>query len=171
MNNNKMSEHNCGGCLFIGNGCLLIETDSTQTYIVKGYKSSVEVLKADGFIPDPYFWELVGTVSGKTVRVSDCACPDNYDDKNETNTILTLSGNYNIYRCKTNNGRIAFWKKNNMDAPKQRHAYWIPSEYGCKCSMCETEYLADDAATFYECHHCHSQMGEPDRRTYNAKLD
>ena len=51
---------------------------------------------------------------------------------------------------------------------KELHAYWVPSEYGCKCSMCQKEFLAEDAAKLYECPNCKSQMGEPRKEADDA---
>lgn len=41
-----------------------------------------------------------------------------------------------------------------------RHSYWIPTETGVKCSICNNEVDADDAVTMYNCPHCNAQMGE-----------
>ena len=62
---------------------------------------------------------------------------------------------------------IEAWNKRACDT-KELHAYWIPSEYGCKCSMCKKEFLAEDAAKLYECPNCKSQMGEPRKEADDA---
>jgi Lar family restriction alleviation protein len=62
---------------------------------------------------------------------------------------------------------VKSWNRRACDT-KELHAYWIPSEYGCKCSMCKKEFLAEDAAKLYECPNCKSQMGEPRKEANDA---